>query len=293
MQGAGGVGGLLGVTQDGGTYYVCSDANGNATEYVDTNGVIVAHREYDAFGNASVLSGAKRDDFLRWFSSKLLDHEAGGYDFGFRVYQPGQGRFMSRDPQEEAGGLNLLAFAGNDPINKIDFLGLSQWQWLPPIASQQPAQDDIIGQTSVVQWHGNVIVWDFGVCCKVSGKEGCGQVRYWYANSQGQSHELNHVNSFNSIWGAAGRAIDPYAGPQWMSCKKATCYQGLSQLIVDAYLTYAYAVNYDHDCSNYRAIGARPERIREACSKAQQYWASYSSQHDQVQRKYNSCRNTK
>jgi len=41
----------------------------------------------------------------------------------FAVYSPSQGRFTSRDPIEEEGGLNLYAFCENDPINYVDFLG--------------------------------------------------------------------------------------------------------------------------------------------------------------------------
>ena len=44
--------------------------------------------------------------------------------YGFRFYSPSQGRFLNRDPIEEAGGLNLYAFVRNDPVNHWDYLGL-------------------------------------------------------------------------------------------------------------------------------------------------------------------------
>ena len=43
---------------------------------------------------------------------------------GRRYYSPSQGRFLGRDPIEEAGGLNLYGFCGNDGVNRWDFLGL-------------------------------------------------------------------------------------------------------------------------------------------------------------------------
>lgn len=47
--------------------------------------------------------------------------------FGF--YNPEMGRWLSRDPLEEQGGVNLYAFVANDPVNQVDFLGLRpRWQ---------------------------------------------------------------------------------------------------------------------------------------------------------------------
>ena len=43
--------------------------------------------------------------------------------YGFRYYDPGTGRWPSRDPIEEAGGLNLYIFLGNDGGNGWDYLG--------------------------------------------------------------------------------------------------------------------------------------------------------------------------
>ena len=44
--------------------------------------------------------------------------------YGFRYYCPATGRWLSRDPIEEPGGVNLYGAAGNDLINRSDFLGL-------------------------------------------------------------------------------------------------------------------------------------------------------------------------
>ena len=43
----------------------------------------------------------------------------------YRDYDPGIGRWLSRDPIEEAGVLDLYGMVGNDPLNRIDFLGLA------------------------------------------------------------------------------------------------------------------------------------------------------------------------
>jgi uncharacterized protein RhaS with RHS repeats len=39
-------------------------------------------------------------------------------------YNTETGRWLSRDPIEERGGINLYGFVGNDPVNNSDYLGL-------------------------------------------------------------------------------------------------------------------------------------------------------------------------
>ncbi len=44
--------------------------------------------------------------------------------YGYRYLDPATGRWPSRDPIGEEGGLNLFAFIGNDGVNRWDILGL-------------------------------------------------------------------------------------------------------------------------------------------------------------------------
>jgi hypothetical protein len=44
---------------------------------------------------------------------------------GWCFYNPSTGRWLSRDPIGESGGLNLYAFANNDSLQRIDVTGLS------------------------------------------------------------------------------------------------------------------------------------------------------------------------
>jgi RHS repeat-associated protein len=46
-------------------------------------------------------------------------------DYGYRYYDPLTGRWPSRDPIGEEGGVNLYGFAGNSPNGRFDYLGLS------------------------------------------------------------------------------------------------------------------------------------------------------------------------
>ena len=47
-------------------------------------------------------------------------------DYGYRYYDPVTGRWPSRDPIGEKGGVNLYCFVGNDGANWIDILGLAK-----------------------------------------------------------------------------------------------------------------------------------------------------------------------
>ncbi|MEI6515844.1 MAG: RHS repeat-associated core domain-containing protein [bacterium] len=101
LQGAGGIGGLLSVTRNGETYYPLCDANGNITDYIDASGAVVAHREFDAYGNTVAAWGALVHELHFWFSSKYLDEETGFYYYGHRYFMPEIGRWCSRDPIQE------------------------------------------------------------------------------------------------------------------------------------------------------------------------------------------------
>jgi len=44
--------------------------------------------------------------------------------YGYRYYDPDTGRWPSRDPIGEQGGINLYGFVNNDGVNRLDKLGL-------------------------------------------------------------------------------------------------------------------------------------------------------------------------
>ena len=73
LQGAGGVGGLLCVTEKPASstqtpYYVSYDANGNVSEYVNASDSVVAHYEYSPFGKMTSSSGSKSGDWGKGWS---------------------------------------------------------------------------------------------------------------------------------------------------------------------------------------------------------------------------------
>jgi RHS repeat-associated protein len=122
---AGGAGSLLGqIDSDGTISYAMPDARGNIVGYINTSGVIVAATEYNAYG-AVVHSYGTVADHPFGFAGQYTDAESELVYYGSRYYMPKHGRFINRDPIEEAGGNNLFAFVGNGPTNGWDVLGLT------------------------------------------------------------------------------------------------------------------------------------------------------------------------
>ncbi len=122
-QGAGGVGGLLARNMSGQIYAYTYDGNGNVSELLDPTGV-VAHYEYGPFGQPLSAGGTMAAQNPFRFSTKYTDDDTGLVYYGYRYYNPSAGRWISRDPITERGGLNLYGFVRNRPLDWFDMLGL-------------------------------------------------------------------------------------------------------------------------------------------------------------------------
>lgn len=139
-QGAGGVGGLLRVKEFAGSFagvhYPLCDGNGNVTQVVtetNNNSTRIANREeidYDPYGSELRMTGGYAAAVPFRFSSKYFDAETGLLYYGYRYYDSVTGRWPSRDPIEEEGGVNLYGFLDNHSLNAIDILGLAECYFL-------------------------------------------------------------------------------------------------------------------------------------------------------------------
>jgi RHS repeat-associated protein len=117
------------------------DGSGTGSTYAMVNFTPSANFEYDAFGREVRANGATvatsntppgltagtpyADALPFHFSSKFTDPESGLNYYGYRYYDPKDGRWLGRDPIGEAGGLNLYGAVDNNPSDKYDFLGLN------------------------------------------------------------------------------------------------------------------------------------------------------------------------
>lgn len=107
-------------------YYYTRDHLGSIRELVDANGAVRARYDYDPWGQREKLSGDVDADF--GFTGHYWHPETGLYFTAYRAYDPALGRWLNRDPLENAEisqGPNLYAYVGNNPVNAVDPLGLT------------------------------------------------------------------------------------------------------------------------------------------------------------------------
>ena len=145
IQGTGGVGGLLAVSRNGQFYFPAYDNNGNVMKYIDESDNFVAAYEYDDFGRIISQTGPLADLFRHRFSTKYYDPETGLYYYGSRYYAPDWHIWLSRDPIEELGGINLYAFVGNMPLSRVDAFGYSFIDYLPFTSTVLAAIENYLG----------------------------------------------------------------------------------------------------------------------------------------------------
>ncbi|TPQ30184.1 sugar-binding protein, partial [Burkholderia ubonensis] len=110
-------------------YYHC-DQIGTPQLLTDDDGDVVWEASYKAWGEAreaiaraSKATGIVAKNALR-FQGQWGDDETGLHYNRYRYYDPGSGRFVSKDPIGLAGGINVYQYAEN-PVHWTDPLGLA------------------------------------------------------------------------------------------------------------------------------------------------------------------------
>ncbi|MDH3976794.1 MAG: hypothetical protein OEV42_21235 [Deltaproteobacteria bacterium] len=107
----------------GNWYYYHADGLGSVLKLTDASGTPVAGYSfgYDSFGN--LVKGTLDRNYT--YTGREWDEEVGLYYYRARFYDPEVGRFISKDPLGFDGGdYNLYSYVGQNPVNKIDPLGL-------------------------------------------------------------------------------------------------------------------------------------------------------------------------
>ena len=129
--------GPLSVNYNGTEYFYVKNAQGDVTGLVSASGTRVVTYTYDAWGNPLATTGSMATTLgaqnpLR-YRGYVYDTETGLYYLQSRYYNPGWGRFIGADNQLSTGGdltgMNLFAYCGNNPVNRVDPSGEAWWHW--------------------------------------------------------------------------------------------------------------------------------------------------------------------
>ena len=109
--------------ENGDKFHIAYNQVGSPRAVMDVNGNVVKAVSYDSFGN--IISDTNPSMQIAFgFAGGLYDVDTKLNRFGYRDYDAQSGKWTAKDPIGLAGGdTNILAYAGNDPVNFIDPTG--------------------------------------------------------------------------------------------------------------------------------------------------------------------------
>ncbi len=127
---------LLGIDEGGNANFFITDGLGSVRQVVSSTGVAQATFQTDEFGvpTTSGITGSSELSANTYVGSLGVRNETGQptgisshnlYVMNQRWYAPDLGRFLNRDPIGFSGGLNLYSYVRQNPINRIDPMGLA------------------------------------------------------------------------------------------------------------------------------------------------------------------------
>jgi RHS repeat-associated protein len=114
-------------TDGTGSYSYLADALGSTVALMDANGNPVDQYSYGPYGLLSA-TGSNANPYT--YTGRESDGLGIDY-YRARYYNPQTGRFISEDPTGLAGGINLYAYAGDNPLDFRDPFGLDKQKPTP------------------------------------------------------------------------------------------------------------------------------------------------------------------
>jgi len=105
------------------TAFYSYDGSGNVVGTTDAAQNVQSAYLYDAFGQSQLVQENAGYSQPYRYSTKWQHAQSGLYDYGYRFYNAGLGRWINRDPIGEEGGVNLYGMTDNNPSNSLDEYG--------------------------------------------------------------------------------------------------------------------------------------------------------------------------
>ncbi|MGF1531296.1 MAG: RHS repeat-associated core domain-containing protein, partial [Puniceicoccaceae bacterium] len=211
-------------------------------------GTTIATYEYSPFGGVIVSSGTFVTQNRFRFSTKYQDEVTGWLYYCFRYLDPETGRWPSRDPIEEQGGLKLYGFVGNDAVGRLDYLGL--------IDNSDAVSTAVAGAVSMRPKN----------CCKKLGVKAtnCFQVYFNYSYSK-----------FSDVW--AGNQDNNFLSHTFVGLDKAVV--GLNPRGIKQEDMKATRLVYECCCQTESEIQRVRDDLRDALNRSKSGLKSYRRPH--------------
>ncbi|MBL0211558.1 MAG: hypothetical protein IPQ13_11720 [Holophagaceae bacterium] len=109
------------VDNDGTALFYSRDHLGSIRELTDSTQAMRARYDYDPYGRMTKIQGNR--DSLFGYTGHMWHSQSGLNLALYRAYDANLGRWISQDPIQEKGGINLYNYCLNNTINKIDPTG--------------------------------------------------------------------------------------------------------------------------------------------------------------------------
>ena len=204
---------------------------------------------------------------------KINDPKVSVAYYGYRYYDPVTGRWPSRDPIGEKGGINLYGFVGNDGVNNSDLHGREiierhngQYRQIDGRFAGEIDGKLADGKTfapfvlqikisfSLNNWFGNVKLSKANFDVTVALRE-----------EIARAHEEMHVAKFGKWWNALADLVEPELG--WGCCPSQR--RDFITSAVDLYASESYVENLEMDRDMYESLDNNANYLAELLARNQ------------------------